>query len=202
MAGYGALLWGGRRWVTVAVLLFLGGCAAGYVAASTQPQRIVELIQPILERLGGIGERILSSGSPYQRTWILFQNNVGAVLAMIAGGVVFGLLAAYGARQTGGVLGVVAGLGANLSPAAASPRLLVLSVLPHAVFELPAVWLASAWGMKLGLAWLAPSAEGRRALVFRTAAIEAAQVFALAVVLLFIAAAVEANVTLSLVRPG
>jgi stage II sporulation protein M len=200
MAGYGALLWGGRRWVTVAVLLFLGGCAAGYVAATTQPQRIIELIQPVLERLGSIGERIVNSGSPYQRTWILFQNNVGAVLAMIAGGVVFGLLPAFGALQTGALLGIVAGLGASLSPVAATPRMLVLSILPHAVFELPAVWLATAWGMKLGLSWLAPSAEGRRALVFRTAVLEAAQVFALAVVLLFVAALVEANVTLALVR--
>jgi stage II sporulation protein M len=200
MAGYGSLIWSGRRWITIAVLLFIFGCVAGYVAASAEPQRVSELIQPIVERLGGIGERIVRSGSAYERTWILFQNNVGAVLAMIAGGVVFGLLPAYGSLQTGAVLGIVTGLGSLISPAAASPRLLVLSILPHAIFELPAVWLASAWGMKLGLAWLAPSAEGRRGEVFRATAAEAAQVFALAVVLLFIAAAVEANLTLSLVR--
>jgi stage II sporulation protein M len=92
------------------------------------------------------------------------------------------------------------GLAGRLSPNGASPLLLALSIVPHGIFELPAVWLGGAWGMRLGLRWLATDAAGQRMKVFERSAIEAIQVFVLSAVLLLVAAFVEGNVTLALVR--
>jgi stage II sporulation protein M len=200
VAGYGTLLWGGRRWIAAAVLLFVGGAVLGYGAASAQPAFALQQIRPLLTILRDVGERVAAAASPLERTWIIFATNARSVLWMMLGGAVFGLLPAVGVLTNGLAVGAVAALAGHVSPLPPSPRILALSILPHAIFELPALWFASAWGMKLGLAWLQPAAAGNRAGVFRAAALEAAQVFALALVLLFIAAAVEANVTLALVR--
>ncbi|NCV20760.1 MAG: stage II sporulation protein M [Chloroflexi bacterium] len=83
---------------------------------------------------------------------------------------------------------------------APSPGVMVAGIAPHAVFELPALWLASAWGMKLGVSWLLPGASGRRMLEWRETASEAAYVLVLAAGLLVIAAAIEGNLSLALVQ--
>jgi stage II sporulation protein M len=201
---YGRLLWAGRRWIAAAMVLFVAGCLLGYVAASAEPELVLERLRPILRptfaRIGEIGERVTASPSALERTYLIFRNNVTVGFWMIVGGLVLGIVPAAGVLINGVVIGLVTALGAQLAPREASPWLLFLAVAPHGIFELPAIWLCIAWGMKLGLAWLRPPARGRRWGVFRSSALEAAQVFALAAVLLLVAAAIEGNVTLSMVR--
>jgi stage II sporulation protein M len=111
-----------------------------------------------------------------------------------------GFWPAMGTFGNGLLLGIIVGLGERISPLASTPQTFLLATLPHGVIELPAVCIASAWGMKLGLAWLAPRAAGRRWQVLGQSALEAAQIFVLVAVLLIVAAAIEANVTLALVK--
>jgi stage II sporulation protein M len=197
---YPRILRAGRRWLAAAALLFVIGIAAGYVFAFTHPTLALAEVQPALARLREIGGRVAASRSPVERALLIYVNNLTAVCAMVAGGVLAGVVPALALFFNGVIAGLVMGLAGRLSPNGASPLLLALSIVPHGIFELPAVWLGGAWGMRLGLRWLATDAAGQRMKVFERSAIEAIQVFVLSAVLLLVAAFVEGNVTLALVR--
>ena len=158
-------------------------------------------MRPAIANLEEIGQRLTSSTSPLERTSIIFRNNGLVVLRMMVLGVfLFGLVPAGSVFLNGAVIGAVLGLGSRLLPDPASLGTALLSTLPHGVIELPAIWIASAWGMKFGLAWLLPGASGQRIRVLGRTALEVAQVFVLVAVMLLVAAAIEANLTLALVR--
>ena len=197
---YPRMLWAGRRWLAAAALLFALGIAGGYVVAVTRPGVALAEIQPALARLREVGQRVTASRSPVERALLIYANNLRAVLTMLAGGVLAGIVPALALFVNGAVVGILLGLGSRLSPLASSPLLLALSIVPHGVFELPAMWFGGAWGMRLGLGWLQSDAAGRRGQVFKQLAIEAGQVFLLAAALLLVAALIEGNVTLALVR--
>ena len=172
----------------------------GYTAAAARPAVVAEQVQPLLGLLRSIGQRVTTSHSPWERTRLIFVNNTLSVARMTAGGAVLGLLPAIGTLGNGLLFGVVLGLGSRATAVPASPLALFLSIAPHGVFELPALWIGAAWGMKVGLAWLAPEAAGRRWLVWRASVMEAVVMLGLALAMLFVAAVVEGNVTLAVVR--
>jgi stage II sporulation protein M len=200
VVSYRQTLAAGGWWLATAVLLFLAGGVLGYVATAADPEAMLSRIGVVLTLLREVGERVTRAESPLERAWPIFLNNLRSVFVMMLGGLFFGLVPLAGSLTNGAIVGVVAALGARVSPVAVSPALLFLSLAPHGIFELPALWLGAAWGMKLGLGWLAPAAAGRRNETFLRTAREAVQVFVLATVLLFIAALVEANITAQIVR--
>src|SRR5262249_47744602 len=144
---------------------------------------VLRQIQPMVGRLRDVGGRLSDSASPVERTSVIFRNNGLAVLQMMLLGLFPfpfpGFWPAMGTFGNGLLLGVIVGLGERISPLASTPQTFLLATLPHGVIELPAVCIASAWGMKLGLAWLAPRAAGRRWQVLGQSALEAAQIFVL-----------------------
>ena len=199
----GKLLWGGRRWLLASVLLFFLSAFAGWWAALSDPQRMLELLRPILEQLGGLGARVGSSESPVERWWLIYRNNARAVSIMMAFGIipVFGaIFPALALVVNGGMLGIVIGLGTRLSPRAADPMQLAIGLAPHGIFELPAIWLAGAWAMRLALCWAVPGELDERWERFKRTIREAIVVLGIAIALLLLAAAIEGNITLALVR--
>jgi stage II sporulation protein M len=204
MPDYRHILWEGRRWLITAVLLFVCGLVAGLIVSITVPDEALRILQPAMERLRDVGQRVATEASPLQRTSIIFRNNGLAVLWMMLLGLFavpfFGLVPAVGAFGNGAMIGIVVGLGPRFSPLAASPGTMLLATLPHGIIEIPALLIGTAWGMKLGLAWLLPNANGHRMRTLGRSALEAGQIFVLVSVLLIVAAAIEANVTLALVQ--
>jgi stage II sporulation protein M len=161
-------------------------------------------LEPFAGILRQVGERLAAETSPVERTAIIFRNNGEALLRLMLLGLFpfpfFGFVPAAGTFLNGAIIGVVLGLGTQFSPIAASPGLLLLATVPHGIIELPALWIGAAWGMKLGLAWLLPAARGQRLRVLGQSALETGQVFVLVSLMLLVAAAIEANVTLALVQ--
>jgi stage II sporulation protein M len=158
-------------------------------------------LRPAMARLQEIGQSLTGNTSPLERTSIIFRNNgLVALWMMVLGVFMFGLVPAVSSFLNGALIGAILGLGNRLLPESPSLGMVLLATLPHGVIELPAIWIASAWGMKLGLAWLLPGASGQRIRVLGRTALEGAQVFVLVAVMLLVAAAIEANVTLALVR--
>ena len=198
-----SILWGGRRWVLSSATLFIMGILMGWAASQADPDLLIEQLQPLVERLGGLGQSVLAAESAGERTWIIYRNNAQAISLMMLAAlvpVIGWLLSAFGMLGNGMFLGVLVGLGGRLSGRAVDPMQLFIGIAPHGVIELPAIWIGAAWAMRLGLRWLAPSAEGERWEVWRQCAKEAVIVLAFVMVLLGIAAFVEGNVTLSLLR--
>jgi stage II sporulation protein M len=204
MPDYRRILWDGRRWLISAVLLFLVGIVAGLFTSVAFPDESLRVLQPAMERLREVGQRVTSEPSPFERTSIIFRNNGLALLWMMLLGLFavpfFGLVPAAGVFGNGAMIGIIVGLGSRFSPGAASPGAILLATLPHGIIEIPALWIGTAWGMKLGLAWLLPGAAGHRLRTLGRSALEAGQIFVLVSVLLIIAAAIEANVTLAIVQ--
>lgn len=197
---YRDLLWDGRRWVLASFALFVVGVASGFGAASVEPALIKDLITPLISMVANIGTQVMRSSDPMVRTWLIFRNNASAVTQFVALGSFAGLVPAVDTFANGAILGVVAGLNGDLGRGPVATSVMFAGIAPHAIFELPALWLASAWGMKLGVSWLLPSASGRRLLEWRETAAEAAYVLVLSAGLLVIAAIIEGNVTLAVVQ--
>jgi len=68
---------------------------------------------------------------------------------------------------------------------------LVLSLLPHGIFEIPALLISAALGLRLGLEWLLPGAKGIRLKTLKKNVINAFTLLPLILLLLFIAAFAE-----------
>lgn len=197
---YKRLLYEGRWWFLATVLLFVGAAVAGYFVTLANPEPVAAQFGRVATVLRSVGERVGGASTPIGRAWPIFTNNVRSVFVMLLSGALFGLFPLFGTLVNGVVVGVVAGLGARVSPLAMSPWSLFLTLAPHGVFELPALWLGGAWGMRLGLDWMLPQARGHRNETFKRDARDALLVFFLAVVLLAVAALVEANLTLAIAR--
>ena len=197
------ILWSGRRWVLTSAALFVAGILMGWGFSQVEPDLLLAQLQPVVERISGLGQRVLSAESAAERTWIIYRNNAQAVSVMMLAAlvpVVGWLLSALGMLGNGMLLGVVFGMGSRLSGRPVDPMQLFVGIAPHGVIELPAIWLGAAWAMRLGLRWLAPSAEGERWVVWQQCAKEAVIVLTFVMVLLGIAAFVEGTITLRLLR--
>ena len=122
-----------RQYIFIGIGLFLVGSLLGFVFAD----RLLSL----MDALAGVAEAL--EGQPaIGMAAIIFLNNAFAAAMAILLGPAFGVLPAYSAVMNGSLVGVVVAQ----DPASA------WMILPHGVFELPAVFLAWGLGMWCGAA--------------------------------------------------
>ncbi|WP_322807823.1 stage II sporulation protein M [Thermanaerothrix sp.] len=133
-------------------------------------------------------------GSPYTATAILWQNLRALLLGAVLGTFSFGVLGVLPMLATMGALGFLTqALSANGLPIG----IFILStILPHGLFEIPALWLATAATLDIGLGMITP----QRGKTFSAALLASlAQwlkiMIGLVVPLLIIAACIEAWIT-------
>jgi stage II sporulation protein M len=101
-------------------------------------QEIVKIIQELIAKTAGMNS--------FELMWFILKNNVGAALLSLILGVVFGVFPIISAAFNGYILGYVS-------------RLVIFEtswielwrLIPHGIFELPAIFLAMALGMKFGM---------------------------------------------------
>lgn len=91
---------------------------------------------------------------------ILFFNNLLSSLYVVLLGIILGLPSLLGLFTNGAFLGTVM---SSLSHEGISALTFVsLGVLPHGIFELPAFFLAAAFGLKLGFHTIFPLPQKKR----------------------------------------
>lgn len=169
-------------WFLLATLTFAVGAAIG---AGTMALASPEAVADAAAAFGNpnlLPDRLT--------TWTIFTNNVVALAVVAAGAVSFGAAAALALLFNGILLGAVVIL------ASGETGLLVLFVfiIPHGVFELPALFLVG--GVTYRLTWqLVSYLRGSGDPPTRQDVGEAAALVAAAVALLAVAAFVEANLT-------
>lgn len=133
-------------------------------------------------------------GSPYPATAILWQNLRALLLGAVLGVFSFGVLGVLPMLATMGALGFLTqALSAN---GFAVGVFIFGAILPHGLFEIPALWLATAATLEIGLGMITP----QRGKTFSAALLESlAQWFkvmiGMVIPLLIIAACIEAWVT-------
>jgi stage II sporulation protein M len=194
-ARYAALFGSSWRWLALVAVMFAASVVGGIIAAMLNPglhadflRRISESLEPALAAL--------REGNSLRAIGIIFWRNLSITLLIMGTGalvfpLVFGLLIV---GSNAYLLGVIIALSSQ------GPTRLVSAILPHGLFELPALLIAAGWSLKMGVAWLLPEASGRRGDVWRETVLEGLWMIPIVVVLLAIAAVVEVLVSGPLYR--
>jgi stage II sporulation protein M len=179
-----------RPYLTASLILFGVGFVIGLMLVNRFPQ----MADAFQESLGGFVK--IFRGLPKGRlAAMIFLNNTVKTLLAILLGTFFGLLPAFFLVVNGAALGAVL----SMSTRSRGLWVSLLSVVPHGILELPAVFLGSAIGIMIGTIIM-------RKLIAKSDAKIGAELghamkffVTLIVPLLFVAALVEAFLTSALV---
>jgi stage II sporulation protein M len=137
----------------------------------------------------------LQESTLLERILLIFQNNLFVCFLLMVTGFALGWFPALILLTNGVLIGAIF----YRSIAAGDLLLFLISVLPHAWIEIPALLLAAGFGIKLGWQWLMPSSRGRRLKVLNDTVLECVAIFGLVAVMLLIAAVIEGGVVMGLV---
>jgi uncharacterized membrane protein SpoIIM required for sporulation len=197
LGGFGRLVREEWRYVAAASLLFymsllgMGALVLAFpelVYSLISPEQVAQMeamYDPETSRLGRFGER--EAGDD----WVMFgyyvMHNIGIAFQTFAGGLLFGLGSLFYLLFNGLMIGAVAGHLTGIG----YHQPFWSFVIGHGAFELTAITLAGAAGLKLGAALVAP---GRltRGEALRLAAAKSVRLIAGATLLLLLAAFIEA----------
>jgi stage II sporulation protein M len=158
--------------ISIAFLVF---AVLGYFFPNYFVEEIKEMIRMLLEATQGM--------NAWQLTVFIFFNNTKNVLMALLLGIVFGILPVAIALLNGYVLGFVTDLSVK-----EGGFLSLWRILPHGIFELPAVMIGLGLGLKFGMFMFAkkPTFE------FKKRFLQGIQTFVLVILpLLIIAAVIE-----------
>ncbi|NQF17667.1 stage II sporulation protein M [Brevibacillus sp. HB1.3] len=191
-----------RNYFFAACLLFLGGALIGYFQAPL----VEEMVGKMMGQLKEIAERIKDNGGgPLAVFWTIFSNNVFSALMMMALGILFALFPIIGMLTNGVLLGFIF---FKYSGVGVSPWLIFSAgILPHGIFELPAILFAAGVGIRLGVLSLRSVGvliQPQKLARLKNDWYDTLKQFPLAVltvvVLLFVAAIVESTITPTLLK--
>ena len=197
LAGFPRLVREEWRLVSLACLLFFGSLALMGVLTYLFPDLVYSLMDPArvnemesmydpeARRLGRFGER--DSGDDWMMFGFYIMNNIGIAFQTFASGLLFGLGSLFFLLFNGLMIGAVAGYLTQLGYS----ETFWSFVIGHGAFELTAIALAGAAGLKMGWALLAPGRMPRGE-ALRLAAIRAIRLLGGAALFLLIAAFIEA----------
>lgn len=197
LAGFPRLVRSEWRSVLTASLVFYGSLITMGVLVYLFPDLVYSILQadqvadmeamydPDARRLGRFSER--DAGDDWMMFGFYIMNNIGIGFQTFAGGLLFGVGTLFFLFFNGLMIGAVAG---HLTSVGYSQTFWSF-VIGHGAFELTAITFAGAAGLKLGWALLAP---GRltRGQALRVAAGTSVQLVAGVILLLLIAAFIEA----------
>jgi len=148
---YQDLLRENRAWLIKAAAAAFFWLAIGALTGAVRPDLLDKLL-PILEDFfrDVLGEEGLRTD--FETVWDIARNNFQSLVVMLFGGVVLGILPAIGLILNFFILGFL--LSSMLAAEGASGLFVfAVTVVPHGILEIPALVLAAAFGIKLGLFW-------------------------------------------------
>jgi stage II sporulation protein M len=136
------------RWYTVGIIgVFVLFFLIGFILPIFYVEEILEIIREISLSIEGKGV--------FELVVFIFLNNLGASFYSVFFGVFFGIVPLFSSVFNGYLIGFVSRGAVEIE------GLFVLwRLFPHGIFELPAVFLSMAMGLKLGLGWF--SKKGRK----------------------------------------
>lgn len=150
-----------RWWIIISASVFCLGFLLGFVIVILFPQ-VLEFMLRIFQQVLKKEIETLQRQENWKAVWQIFIRNLKACLVFALGGLLIGIPTFSGLLFNGFILGVVCG-GIILS---GQIVVLLATVLPHAIFELPAIIFAGAWGFRLGTEWILDRSKGGRGKIF------------------------------------
>ncbi|MET1077887.1 MAG: stage II sporulation protein M [Pseudomonas sp.] len=169
----------------MALLVYLFPDLIYSLMAPAEVNKMEAMYDPAARRIGRFAER--GSGEDWMMFGFYIMNNISVGFQTFASGLLFGLGSLFFLLSNGLTIGAVAG---HLTQIGFSETFWSF-VIGHGAFELTAIALAGAAGLKLGWALLAPGRQPR-AEALRVAAGRSVQLVAGVILFLLIAAFIEA----------
>jgi len=129
-----------KWYMVVLILLFAIGIAVGYVNPFDIQRYVVGIMDTLVSRFEGL--------HGFELFFKIFLQNSKATAFILASGVIFSLFPLMATIINGVVIGVV--IEHLKYSRAMSPALGALSLIPHGLFEIPAIVIALSLGVKFG----------------------------------------------------
>ena len=134
-----------RYFLLLIVSLFVLCIILGYAISVIAPTMTDTLLSGLEQKAAD-----LSARSPLGMTLGIFLNNAFVCLLEIVLGIVtFGIFPAFSIASNGVIIGVALGMVITKYGAVVGVLVFVLGLLPHGIFELTAVFMSAAMGIKL-----------------------------------------------------
>ena len=170
------------NYVAVAILIFIAGSIVG-IALKEQLSFLDDVLAQLIAQTSGL--------STSEITIFIFLNNSLASIFALAGGVLLGIVPLLSSVSNGLILGYV---GAKV---AQTENILTLwRLLPHGIFELPAIFISFGLGIKLGFSIF--DKKGRRLKEFKSHIIKSLSVLITIIVPLLVIAAIIEGILIGL----
>ncbi len=181
-----------KRIFGMLVALFLLSIFVGLFVAFKSPQMAMNVVHKIAANFG------IPSPEPFENFQKIFLNNIVVASLITISGIFFGLGPLFFISFNGFIVGIVSG--AAYSTGRASAGKILLALLPHGIVEIPAIILAGVGGVL----WYKEISigEGSAGERFKRGAVKALKLLSISVILLFIAAIIEAYITPRIVGIG
>lgn len=183
-----------RPYFIFSIILFFAGVVIGGT-----PNAPAEFLEQQIKGISAISEKVNSSNNPEQTMFFLITlNNVFNTLLVMGLGIIAGIMPVIMLVSNGMIMGFLL---ENLSSEGHNMFALVIKgILPHGIFELSAVFLACAFGMRFGITLfkgIVNSALGKKQSwqPFVRTAIGSVPALIVVVVFLLVGAVVESTVT-------
>ena len=175
-----------KPYILILTLIFTAAFLAGMLAPSSTRQQMTDAFQVVADNYRG-----LAGGKLF---FTLLLHNVMATIFLLISGVIVGIIPAFAIGANGFILGVVYRQTSEMvgySKAA-------LKVLPHGVFELPALLIAASYGLWLGVT-IVLRMRGKESMLLRSHVEHAfRRYFTIVFPLLIVAAGIETALILKL----
>ena len=171
------------------VIFFLGWLIGGLF-----PNQLYSVVADQIDHIRELAEKTQANGSALYTSWVIFKNNLFAAVAMIASGIAFGFFTVTALLINGMMIGVVFGV-IGTHAGVSYWETILFGLLPHGIFELMAIFIAAAFGLKLGRVLIVPLKERTRVQSFAHVWREIARVAVVILLLLVVAAGVEGFIT-------
>ena len=130
-----------RKYVWISLAIFILSIAAGFFVAQNYPQEI----QTYLEEAQAFFSS-MQSPTPWGTFLMILQNNVEAMLLIVALGIFAGFFSLTFILANGFILGVFA----YLFYAKGLLLLFIVGIIPHGVIEIPCMLFSAAIGFQIG----------------------------------------------------
>lgn len=184
---YWSLITRQRLWLRAVAIFFIVGIINGAIGYSVMPS--------LRDILADVYEDIIGESFTFNIPMALkiFVNNATAALLMIFGGVAFGILPFLAIFLNGFIIGyVIIGLFFSFPPDILKTAYFSFAtIVPHGIFEIPAILLSTTLGIRFGTEWMKKNAHPSRGDIFRKNFLSALSYIPLLVVILLIAAFIE-----------
>lgn len=180
------------NWLVLTVFFFIMGIISSIFVITEETLFFAELTSGQKELLEEMAKEILEA-PPLRGILLIFFNNFLASLSVMFLGIIIGIPPLLGLFGNGALLGyLMAALSSEEIPVFV---FVVLGIIPHGIFELPAFFISAAFGLKTGFHLIFPITQKNRRQSIGSIWKEYVALLPLVIFLLLLGAIIEILVT-------